>query len=555
MYGIPHARCLRVTRLRGRRPAVGVLSEGKEGVRLSLARTTSGNILRTGIGLGLTLLVVAAVTAATAAAAVPQEKPLVIGIRQVGQVYDLSAVLPSEVSAVAANVTDYLFTRGPDGKIAPSLATRWEWSNEGRTLTITLRSGVRFSNGTPFTAEDVVFSWNRLKANGFSDRLARTLTAWEIQSPTRIVARFAQPELSFIPQLGPPMMSKAYFDRVGEAAFKAKPLGTGPYMYKRIKAGESVELAANPRYWGKKPTVKRVILRSIVDDTTRISALKTGEADIVMQVPYQKISEIRKTKGLKTVRLFPSGSSVFIAYKHMSPRTPWSNPNVRAAISYAIDKKAITDKLLRGAVGTFGFLARGDLGYDPTVYPYEYNPAKARQLLAQAGYGNGFTLELPYIAGAVTGVKETAEAVSLYLRQVGINATPRALEGPDFVQYVLGASRDPSKDYVAVFIGALAGQPEPTTGLVNSFSAVTPFAWYRNPAVNGLILRAAGTVDDAQRADLIKRIQRMIVDDFAFTKLWDAASIYGMKSCIRFKPTRGPFDLMWVNDVDRSRCR
>lgn len=519
---------------------------------MSVARTSRRLVP---VCFGLAVLLLATVVAATASAATPKkQKALVIGIRQVGQVYDLSAVLPSEVSAVAANVTDYLWTRGPDGKIAPGLATRWEWSNDGRTLTITLRPGVRFSNGNRFTAEDVVFSWNRLKANGFSDRLARTLTGWEIQSPTRIVARFAAPELSFIPQLGPPIMSKAYFERVGEQTFKTKPIGTGPYMFRSIKPGESAELVANPRYWGKKPTVKRVILRSIVDDTTRLAALKTGEADIVMQVPYQKITEIQKTKGLKTVRLFPSGSSVFIAYKAQSPRTPWADPKVRAAISYAIDKQAITRQLLKGAVGTFGFLARGDLGYDPAIFPYEFNQAKARQLLREAGYPNGFTIELPYIAGAVTGVKETAEAVALYLRQVGINATPKALEGPDFVQFVMGASRDPSKDYMAIFIGALAGQPEPTTGLVNSFSSVTPFAWYRNGQVNGMILRAAGTVDDGQRAELVKRIQRLLVDDFAFTKLWDAASIYGMKKCIKFKPTRGPFDLMWVNDVDMSRC-
>jgi ABC-type transport system substrate-binding protein len=516
-------------------------------------RRTGG--LRGTILLGLACVVVGAGIVTTASAAKPPEKPLVIGIRQVGQVYDLSAVLPAEVSAVAANVTDYLWTRGPDGKVAPSLATRWQWSSDGKTLTIQLRPNVRFSTGDLFTAEDVVFSWNRLKANGFSDRLARTLIGWEIKSPTEIVARFAAPELSFIPQLGPPIMSKRYFERVGEARFKSMPVGTGPYKFQRIRPGESAELVVNPRYWGKKPTVKRVIMRSIVDDTTRIAALKTGEADIVMQVPYQKIAEVRKTTGLKTVRLFPSGSSVFMVYKHQSAQTPWSDPRVRAAMSYAIDKKAITERLLRGAVGTFGFLARGDLGYDPTIYPYEYNPAKARQLLQQAGYGGGFSLDLPYIAGAVTGVKETAEAVALYLRQVGINATPRALEGPEFVQFVMGASRDPSKDYVAIFIGALAGQPEPTTGLVNMFSSVTPFAWYRNGQVNGLILRAAATVDDAERAELIKRIQRLIIDDFAFTKLWDAASVYGMKKCIRFKPTRGPFDLMWVKDVDTSQCR
>ncbi len=506
--------------------------------------------------LGAVALTAAASVVATASGAGGKSKPLVIGIRQVGQIYDLSAVLPAEVSAVATNVTDYLWARGADGRVAPSLATHWKWSPDGRRLEITLRRGVKFSDGTPFTAADVVFSWNRLKANGFSDRVARTLTSWEVVDDTHLVAKFAQPELGFIAQGGPPVMSERYYKKVGEQYFKTHPLGTGAYKFYRIKPGEYVELKLNPHYWGRKPTVRHVIMKTITDDTARLAALKTGEVDMIMQVPYSKVEEVRKTKGLKTARLFPTGSSVFIAFKYLSKETPWSDPRVREAIGLAIDKEAITKKLLKGQVGTFGFLARGDLGFDPTIYPFPYDPVRARQLLAEAGYASGFSMDLPYIAGAATGIRETAEAVALYLRRVGIKATPKPLEGPDFVQFVLQASRDPTKDYVAIFIGALAGQAEPTTGLVTMFSAVTPFAWYRNAAVNEVILRASMTLDDSERAALIKKIQRMIVDDKGFVKLWDVASVFGIKSCIRFKPVRGMgFDVMLVKDVDATRCK
>lgn len=502
-----------------------------------------------------TLLPTVASARPEVATATAKQTTLQVGIRQVGEVFDPTSQLPAEISAVAANVIEWLFDSSYNGKPKLGLVAWYRVTPDGKTIDMLLRKGVTFHSGDPFTAEDVIFSWNRLKQNGFSDRVARTLQRFEVVDPHHIRIHFGAPELGFVPQLGFPIVSKAYYDRVGEERFRKSPVGTGPYKFHRIKRGEYVELVRYDNYWGRKPEVQKVRMRFMVEDTTRLAALKKGELDIAMQVPFQSVEDISRTKGLKTTRLSPGGFTVYLAPKYLKPETPWAKREVREAIALAIDRAAIVDKLLKGVPDRFAFLAPSDLGYDPNLKPYPYNPTRARQLLQQAGYGGGFTIDLPYIAGAQTGVKETAEAIALYLSRVGIRATPKALEGPRFIEFVLKASRDPAQDYLALFIGAVSGKPEPTTALVTTFSAVTPFAWYRNAAVNALVLRAAGTVDRQARAALIKQIQNMIYADYGFMPIWNGVSVFGMKSCISFRPKRGDLDYMLIRDVSVKRCR
>lgn len=508
------------------------------------------------LGVALLALAVAATAAARvtagAAPAKAKPKPLVIAINQLGEVYDPTSVLPSTISVVASNVFDWLWWRTPKGLLVPNLVSSWNFSPDGKQLILALRKNVRFSSGDPFTAEDVVFSWQRLKANGFSDRIARTLTSWDVTGKYNLVAHFAAPEIGVIPSLGFPIVSKAYYDRVGEATFKAKPVGTGPYMFKKIVPDQSVTLVANPRYWAKKPTVKEVTFQTVTDDTARVAKLKTGAADMIMQVPFQNVAALQKK--FRIVTLAPSGSSVYIAFKYQrgKDQTPWADPQVRQAVALAIDRNAIVKKLLKGIPRSYPFLAPGDLGYDRSLQPYPYNPARAKQLLTAAGYPNGFTAELPYL-NAQAGMSETANAVALYLQQVGIKVTPKALNGQDFVQWVFAAARNPAMDYMAIFLGAIAGKAEPATALLNSFSSVTPFAWYKNPQANGLILQANATPDDQARAALIQQVQRIIYNDYGFVKLWDSATVYAMKKCIRFTPQLGDFDMLLLKRVT-SNC-
>jgi len=480
-------------------------------------------------------------------------EPFVVGIRQVGEVYDPSHVLPSEVSAVGFNVYDWLFDRNHKGQAAPGIAESWEMSPDARVLTVKLRPGVTFQNGSPLTADDLVFSWARYIKGGFSTRISRSLDKIEVVDPLTAKFYFGKPEIGFVPFGGFAVMSKAYYEKVGEQAFKTNPIGTGPYRIKALARGRYVDLERYDGYWGPKPELKNARFAFVTEDTTRVAQLRAGEADMAMQVPFPLVTEIETDPNLKTVTLSPSGTTIFLAMKIDNPKTPWADKRVREAIALSIDHDSIIKNILRGHPTYYPFLAPNDVGYDATLKPYPYDPARAKQLLKEAGVTN-LTIELPYISGATTGLKETAEAVALYMRAVGITATAKPIEGPQFISWVLEASRNPKQDYIAVFIGATAGTADSSSGLLTHFSTATPFAWYIDPEINRMAFDMASTPDEAARAEKIRTLGQAVHADYRYVPLWSTAHIYGMKKCIDFTPTLGSYDLIMLRDVKVSRC-
>lgn len=493
-------------------------------------------------------------TTSTTAEPSAEVESLTVAIRQTGEVYDPTTNLPSEISAVTGNVINWLWERNPDGSLAPGLVEEWEYAPDPVTLNLKLREGVKFHDGSDFTAEDVVFSWERHVEAEFASRVARTLTELEIVDEHNMILHFEQPEVSFMAGAGFPIVSKTYHDTVGEEEFLANPVGTGPYQITEIAPGEHVDLERFDDYWGEAPEVASVRMRLITDDQTRMSALETGEIDMAMQIPFQLAESVAETEGLTTTELRPGGFTTFIAYKYQTDETPWSDPRVREAMSIAIDRDAIVNDILDGVPESYPFLAPSDLGYNPGLEHYEYDPERAQQLLADAGYPDGFQVQLPYISGALTGLQETAEAVALYWNQVGIQASPMPLEGGQFVGFVLGASNNPEQDYVGLFVSALAGQPEPTVGLVSQFSSVTPFAWYRNEQVNGIVLGASVQPDREQRAGMIMQAGQLIKADHGFTPLWTAVQVFGHRECLEFTPTLSNIDLFLIKDVSTANC-
>ncbi len=479
--------------------------------------------------------------------------PFVVDIRQVGEVYDPTSVLPSEISAVAFNVYEWLFDRNRDGTVKPGISESWTMSPDAMELTIKLRKDVTFHNGTPMTAADVVYSWSRMVKGGFSTRVSRSLQTLDALDDHTVRLRFGKPEVGFVAFGGFAVLSKAYFEQVGEQQFKSQPVGTGPYKVMNLVRGRYVDLERYDAYWGKKPGIRKARFNFVTEDTTRVAQLRTGEADLIMQVPFPSVAEVESAPALKTAVLSPGGMTTFLALKTDNPKTPWADPRVREAIAISIDRDAIIKDILRGHPKHFPLLAPSDIGYDPDLKPYPYDPARAKELLKQAG-ASDLQFELPYISGASTGMKETAEAVALYLGRVGIKATAKPIEGPQFIRWVLQASRNPAQDYVAVFIGAIAGTAESSSGLLTHFGTVTPFAWYGNPEVNGLALKMAGIADPKARGEAIRALGKAAHQDMRYIPLWTNAHIYGMKRCVDFTPTLGAYDLILLRDVSIARC-
>ncbi len=480
--------------------------------------------------------------------------PFVVGIRQVGEIFDPTTILPAEISAIAYNIYDWLFDREFGGTVKPGLADSWELSADARELVVHLRRDVTFHNGAPMTAEDVTFSWNRMVEGGFSTRVARSLKSIEAVDDYTVRIVFGQSEIGFVPFGGIAILSKAYHEEVGEKVFREKPVGTGPYTFKVLKRGQYVDLERYDAYWDRVPEIERARLVFVTEDTTRVAQLLTGEADLIMQVPFPLAPQVESHPNLRIVDLTPGGMTIFLALKAVNPETPWADRRVREAIALAIDQEAIVEDILLGYPEHYPFLSPIDIGYDPGLTPYGFDPKRARELLKEAG-ATDLKFDITYISGATTGQKETAEAVSLYLDNVGIDARATPIEGPQFISWVQQASRNPDMDYVALFIGGVAGRPEPSAGLATHFAYFTPFAWYANPEVNELALLAAGTPDREKRAEAIRALGRAVHEDIRYIPLWTNAHLYGMRSCIDFTPTLGEYDLILLRDVSIARCR
>jgi len=449
---------------------------------------------------------------------------------------------------ISNNLFERLVDLTPDGKFVPGIAS-WTVSPDGKIVEFTLRKGIKFHNGDPLTTKDVEFSHNRaLKTNPTHQRAMRTLDRFEIVDDYKCRFIFKEPDVLFIPTRTLAIVSKSYFDKVGEDEFVNKPVGTGPYKFVAWKLGEYIDIEANENYWGQKPQVKQARLRFVKEDTTRVSMLKTGEVDMIMSTPYPLVKEI-ESAGFKTSRL-PTHPPTSIQFHNGNPDVPWYDKRVRLAIAYAIDGDFIVKNLFQGIPGRYARLSPGELGYDPELKPYPYDPKKAKELLAQAGFAKGFEMPLYYFSGRIAGQKETAEAVSLYLAAIGITCKVQGIEAAQMLDKARAFHNDPKAVYVGLATVPMAHLPEPTEALATGYYSKQAMALYFNKDMDTLIEKIQTTMDDTKRGELIKQAIRMLHEDVATIQIFTATDVYAMKSTIEFTPTKKNREpLILIKDV------
>ncbi|MGA2671136.1 MAG: ABC transporter substrate-binding protein [Dehalococcoidia bacterium] len=484
-------------------------------------------------------------------------KKLVVAIKQTGENFEIlsAGTAYPDIVSVVSNVFEFYLDREPSkaglGKVIPGLCESWTVSPDGLMMQFNLRKGVKFHSGDPLTTADIQFSYDRALKDATFKGMYKTIDHLEIVNDYTFKFYFKSPDVSFIPGLGYPVESKTYYDRVGEAEFVKHPVGTGPYKIVDFKTGEYVDLEAFADYWGGAPAIKQVRFRFASEDSTRVAMLKTGEADVITQVPYPLVSDLQKTKGLKTVGTDAGNRTAYIKFQNVNPKTFWYDIRVRQAFAMSINLQAIVNDIELGLVTCYPALSPVDIGYDPQLKHYEYNPEKAKTLLAQAGYPNGLDLTLNYMIGEYYGLKETADAVSSYLNAVGIRAKIVAWEGPKWAEYNAKAKNNPDMDYVSMGIGGIAGVPDSTSGLYNQYSSVSAYASYFNKEVNDLAVLSRATMDDNARAEILKKAWSLIRADYAYIPLYTMSRIYGMKDNLDFTPTaRGVgLDIVLIKDI------
>ncbi|MDA8124642.1 MAG: ABC transporter substrate-binding protein [Deltaproteobacteria bacterium] len=485
-------------------------------------------------------------------AAPPKDPAVKVVIAQEPLTLDPTQFSSGNDRLVIDNWGEWLLNRDPDGKVVPGLATAWKVSPDGKKIEFVLRKGVKFHSGDLMTAKDVLFSWERAKEKSRDVKSGMVrVEKIEIVDDYRITVHFKQPDVVFILNLAwCPVVSKAYFDRVGENTFTTKPSGAGPYKVVEYRSGEYVDIERFEEYYGKKPQIKKARIYFVGEDSTRLAKLKAGEVDLIQNVPFTDIKELGQSPNFRLVKWATLHPTRSILFGLNNSKVPWYKKEVRQAMALAINGEAIVSQILYGVPIRLGGLAPHELGYDPAVKPYPYDPKKAKALLAQAGYPNGFEMTFYWQSGGRNPMtKEIVEAIAAYWESVGIRTK---LVGEDTAATLSrrSASVKPDAVYVGFYTAGFAGGVDPTQPLNSYFNSEGRSPVYTTPELSKVIQEALTTMDVKKRAELIKKAVKYVHEDVGIIPVHNTVVVWAMKKNINYNPTlKVNFDFLYVKNM------
>jgi peptide/nickel transport system substrate-binding protein len=489
------------------------------------------------IGIFATMAVIAAGTLAIAAGSAQAQNTLRVAMNADPDVLDMTqSTNPPQGLATLTNVYEGLWSFNASGAKIPGLVTSYEASPDGKVLTLHLRQGVKFQSGDPFTSADVLWSHERqLKKAPFYGGFMRFVDHMSAPDDYTVKVFFKQIDAQYYAVPAMIVASKTYYDRVGEKEFSTHPVGTGPYKIVDYKPAQYLDLAAFDGYWGGKPKIASARFVFVSDDNTRVAKLQAGEVDMIMATPYSAYDQL-KSAGFNEVKL-PVHPTQSVQFQFTNTHTPWHDVRIRQAMAYAIDKDAIVKGLLHGVPYDYPRLMPGELGYDPNLMDYKYDPAKARQLEDEAGYANGFNMPLYYSSGVYFGTQETAEAVALYLKQnLNVTSKVQGIQLIQLLQLIGRSARDPKAEYVAVAGLPVANLPTPLEGVSLAYYGKSPFSLYHNSALDVVFEEAEATLDPAKQAPLIAKMMQIEQEDLPTMTLWQYVDVYAMKKNLGYTP-------------------
>jgi len=496
--------------------------------------------------LALTALLLAPALAAHPAAAAPAAQAansLVVDTTAEAESLDPIYVEQSSGYSIISSVFDNLVERNYDGKLEPVLAESWSFPNPN-TVELKLRQGVTFHNGEPFNAQSVKFSIERLLDPNRKSQLAggwpKTFTGVSIVDDYTVDLTFSEPDATIFDALAQSgaMVPPGYYAQNSDDFLAANPVGTGPYKFVEQVKDDHTTLTANTSYWGTgtykgTPNVQTVTFRPVPEASTRVADLLNGTADMILDVAPDDVDTLRARSGEGFQVVTASAAKLqFVQFMPKKATDPLADRRVRQALNYGVDVNSLIQNLYKG-LGTrqASPILVGALGYDPSVAPYDYNPTLAKQLLADAGYPNGFAASIdlsssdnPALALAVIG----------QLKQIGVSLNPRTLE---LAQFNATWPQDKSGDLRLARWGGLQ-DPAVFLTFTTSCGAFLGDQVVCDPGTTAQIKQAATTLDQDARAGLYAQISRTLHDSPMAIYLADDVSIYGVGP--RVSGWRGP---------------
>jgi peptide/nickel transport system substrate-binding protein len=412
----------------------------------------------------------------------------------------------------------------PGNLNAPGLAESWTLSKDGLTYDFVIRKNAKFHNGDPVTAEDVKFSWDRYKGSG-AKLLKEKMKEVQVVAGNRVRFVLKEQWPDFMAFYGTSatgagwIVPKKYVEKVGDDGFKKAPIGAGPFKFVSMNPGVELVLEAFPEYWRKAPNVKRIVMRSIPDESTRAAALKTGEVDLAYLFGGPIANELKKSPGVKVVAPILYGVYWLDFLDMWDPKSPWHDRRVRLAASLAIDRKGINEVEMLGLGRATGSFVPPEFDFALKIDPPPFDVRRAKQLMTEAGYANGFD------AGDITPLPpytSLGEEVSNYLQAIGIKTKVRTMERAAF----LTTWRE--KKVRGLLIGATGAAGNAAARLEPFVTKNGLYAYGTFPDLEDLFVRQARELDRKQRETLLHQLQKQVAERVLTAPIFQQAFLCGV---------------------------
>lgn len=436
--------------------------------------------------------------------------------------------------SVLWHIYEPLVTRAAGGKYQGVLATEWKTLND-TTWQFKLRPGVKFSNGDPLTADDVKFTFDRALDPATKNPTRSNLTAIkrvEVVDPLTVNFVTDGPYPLLLYRLtevsdSSVIIPAKYLKEKGDEILATKPVGTGPYTFVSWKKDQQLELAANPDYWGPKVKIRRAIFRPIPEAAARIAELKSGGVDLIVNVPPEQVPSL--DAGATKVDTVASDFIMMVVFNTLQDG-PLQKKQVRQALNHAVDVEAIIKSVMGGFPQRIAVsLAREAFGYPKSIQPYSYDPAKARQLLADAGYPNGFKVPFISRSGRYLKDREVVEAVAGYLAKVGVQAELQ------FVEPGVWSELSNKKGRLGLSYPGWSG-PDAELVWYNVLSSGQLQSYYANKDLDALLVAGRTTLDDAKRLDAYEKAAQIIREEAPHIPLFQIPLIYARNQKLAWTP-------------------
>ncbi|MFN8532607.1 MAG: ABC transporter substrate-binding protein [Dehalococcoidia bacterium] len=468
------------------------------------------------------------------------------------QDFKLSVALASNITtldphaAIGTNPRRYglyecLIAQDETGKLIPALATSWSNINP-TTWELKLTPNRKFHDGNPVTAEDVKYSFDRATNPDLKlGILARTGTIDQttIVDPGTVRITTKGPDPIFLKRVAMVVIvEKAHVERVGTAGFGTQGMGTGPYMMKEFNGTDRLVMVPNP-YYPEKPGASEVTVRAVPEASARLAGLRTGEIDVAAGVAIDMAESVTR-EGVQVVN-FNQGQNIGAFLFSNLQGEPTQSKLVRQAINYAIDKEAIAKNIFKGLTKPTGQIVQSNtVGYNPNIKPYPFDPAKAKQLLAQAGYPNGFKMRMDVTLGT-TGAEAIFLVIQSQLRDIGIDASIEQSADSAFL--------------LDRWYGRTARGHTLTAGLLNSPAMDADFAltWFKgteaeparrhnDPEFDKYYIPSTIEMDEKKRSELLQKAIEVMYENPPYIYLIDGVTLWGASSKLTNVLPRGDLE-------------